>query len=162
MSCLASQAVYRRGERRRTKAVSAVFEAVQDCLARGESVGVTGFGTFSTKIRQGRIGKSPRTGERIAIAASRGPAFKVCRTHRDVVNWRYAGCSGRRHASRCATTGQVAGQTSQAASARTVPDKRFVTCTDGTSPQPHRWTKDDAARRVGARRMCFCRVSNGR
>ena len=61
------------------EAVSAEFETIQDCLARGESVGATGFGTYSTKSRQGRIGKSPRTGERIAIAASRGPAFKTCR-----------------------------------------------------------------------------------
>lgn len=53
------------------EAVNAVFEVNQETLLRGESVAVTGFGTFSTKRRSARTGRNPRTGESVAIAASR-------------------------------------------------------------------------------------------
>ena len=39
-------------------AVGAVFEAIQDCLAKGESVVITGFGTFSTTSRPARRGRT--------------------------------------------------------------------------------------------------------
>ena len=65
-------------------AVDAVFESIQDCLARGEPVAITGFGTFSTKSRPARRGRNPRTDESIAIAASKSPSFKAGKTLRDV------------------------------------------------------------------------------
>ena len=67
------------------EAVNAVFEVIQDTLERGESVAVTGFGTFSTKSRPARTGRNPRTGESIAIAASTVPSFKAGKTLRDAV-----------------------------------------------------------------------------
>ena len=66
-------------------AVDAVFEAIQDCLAKGESVVITGFGTFSTTSRPARRGRNPRTGESIDIAASTAPSFKAGKTLRDAV-----------------------------------------------------------------------------
>ena len=66
-------------------AVNAVLEAVQDFLARGEPVSLTGFGTFSVKSRPAREGRVPRTGESIAIAASRPPSFKAGKSLRDAV-----------------------------------------------------------------------------
>ena len=68
-----------------SQAVNAVFEVIQDTLERGESVAVTGFGTFSTKSRPARTGRNPRTGESIAIAASTVPSFKAGKTLRDAV-----------------------------------------------------------------------------
>ena len=67
-------------------AVNAVFSAISDALARGESVTIAGFGTFSTKSRPARQGRNPRTGESIAIAASTAPSFKAGKTLRDAVN----------------------------------------------------------------------------
>lgn len=67
-------------------AVNAVFSAISDALARGESVTIAGFGTFSTKKRPARQGRNPRTGESIAIAASTAPSFKAGKTLRDAVN----------------------------------------------------------------------------
>ncbi len=58
-------------------AVNAVFEAVGDALTRGDKVTVSGFGTFATRSRPARTGRNPRTGESVAIAASRTPAFKA-------------------------------------------------------------------------------------
>ena len=67
------------------KAVNAVFSAITDALANEETVALTGFGTFSTKRREAREGRNPRTGESIAIAASRVPSFKAGKTLRDAV-----------------------------------------------------------------------------
>ena len=68
------------------RAVSAVFSAISDALANGETVTLTGFGTFSTKRREAREGRNPRTGESITIAASNVPAFKAGKSLRDAVN----------------------------------------------------------------------------
>ena len=66
-------------------AVNAVLEAISDALAKGESVSVAGFGTFSVKHRAARQGRNPRTGEPIEIAASTVPAFKAGKALRDAV-----------------------------------------------------------------------------
>ncbi|MYJ95853.1 MAG: HU family DNA-binding protein [Proteobacteria bacterium] len=65
--------------------VGAVLSAIADALADGETVTIAGFGTFSTRDRPARDGRNPRTGESIAIAASRAPAFKPGKTLRDAV-----------------------------------------------------------------------------
>lgn len=67
-------------------AVNAVFSAITDALASGETVTLTGFGTFSTRRREARQGRNPRTGESITIAASSVPAFKAGKALRDAVN----------------------------------------------------------------------------
>ena len=67
-------------------AVNAVFGAITDALANGETVTLTGFGTFSTRQREARQGRNPRTGESITIAASNVPAFKAGKALRDAVN----------------------------------------------------------------------------
>ena len=67
-------------------AVSAVFSAISDALAREETVAIAGFGTFSTKKRPARQGRNPRTGESIAVAASKGASFKAGKTLRDTLN----------------------------------------------------------------------------
>ena len=67
-------------------AVRAVFAAIANALAAGERVAIAGFGTFSTRQRAPRTGRSPRTGESIAIAASRTPAFKAGKELREAVN----------------------------------------------------------------------------
>ena len=58
-------------------AVNAVFEVIRDALANGDTVSITGFGRFSTKSRAARTGRNPRTGESVAIAASKVPSFKA-------------------------------------------------------------------------------------
>ena len=67
-------------------AVNAVFSVITDALANGDTVTLTGFGTFSTRSRQARQGRNPRTGESITIAASNIPAFKAGKALRDAVN----------------------------------------------------------------------------
>ena len=67
-------------------AVNAMFSAISDALANGETVSIAGFGTFSTRARAARQGRNPRTGENIAIAASTVPAFKAGKAFRNAVN----------------------------------------------------------------------------
>ena len=67
-------------------AAAAVFATTADALARGETVTLAGFGTFSTRSRAALAGRNPATGETIAVAASRTPAFKAGRALRDAVN----------------------------------------------------------------------------
>lgn len=60
-------------------AVGAVFAAVADALAARERDAIAGFGTFSTRQCAPRTGRNLRTGESIAIAASRPPRSRPAR-----------------------------------------------------------------------------------
>ena len=68
------------------RAVEAVLGAVTDALRKGETVALSGFGSFVAKTRAARTGRNPRTGESIAIPASRAPAFKAGKGLKDALN----------------------------------------------------------------------------
>ena len=67
-------------------AVGALFSAIADALARDETVTVARFGRFTTRDRAARTGRNPQTGDAVAIAASRVPAFKAGKALRDAVD----------------------------------------------------------------------------
>ena len=67
-------------------ALHAAVTAVSEALAKGESVQLVGFGTFSVKERAAREGRNPRTGEIVRIAAAKSPAFKAGKALKDKVN----------------------------------------------------------------------------
>ncbi|MGI6575790.1 MAG: HU family DNA-binding protein [bacterium] len=67
------------------KAVSAVFESIQDALAQGERVQLIGFGTFEVRERKARKGRNPQTGEEIQIAEAMVPAFKAGKALKEAV-----------------------------------------------------------------------------
>lgn len=67
------------------EAVNAVLNTIQESLAGGESVTITGFGTFEVRERQAREGVRPGTTERIQIPASKYPAFKAGKGLKDSV-----------------------------------------------------------------------------
>jgi DNA-binding protein HU-beta len=66
--------------------VEAVFDAITGALARGEKVQIAGFGQFEVRDRKARMGRNPRTGESIHIAASKAAAFKPAKALKDAVN----------------------------------------------------------------------------
>ncbi len=68
------------------KAVDSVFASIADTLAGGGEVRLVGFGTFSVANRAASMGRNPRTGERIHIAASKQPKFKAGKALKGVVN----------------------------------------------------------------------------
>lgn len=56
-------------------AVEATIAAVKEALAKGESVRLVDFGTFSVKMRKARTGRNPRTGKALKIPAKKVPTF---------------------------------------------------------------------------------------
>jgi DNA-binding protein HU-beta len=69
-----------------SKAVDAMIESIKDALAEGDSVTLIGFGTFAVRERAARVGRNPRTGERLDISAANVPVFKAGKALKDAVN----------------------------------------------------------------------------
>ncbi|MDG4548912.1 MAG: HU family DNA-binding protein [Candidatus Contendobacter sp.] len=67
------------------KAVTAVLDAIQVALNKGDSVVLTGFGTFSIRERPARTGHNPKTGQPMELKASKTPVFKAGKTFRDTI-----------------------------------------------------------------------------
>jgi DNA-binding protein HU-beta len=67
------------------EALGATIEAIEDTLARGEEIAITGFGKFSVSHRDARDGVNPATGERIRIAATKSPRFSAGAKLKDAV-----------------------------------------------------------------------------
>lgn len=67
-------------------AVNAIMGIIEKSLVDGEKVQLVGFGTFEVKDRAERIGKNPRTGEAIKIAASKYPTFTAGSAMKAAVN----------------------------------------------------------------------------
>ncbi|MBR0654100.1 integration host factor subunit beta [Plastoroseomonas arctica] len=66
--------------------VATIFEEVTAALARGQRVELRGFGAFSTKRRDPRLGRNPRTGEAVEVSAKAVPYFKPGKELRERVN----------------------------------------------------------------------------
>ncbi len=58
------------------KAVDGITSSITSALQGGTEVRLIGFGTFSVRHRKASMGRNPRTGERIQIAAKNVPKFK--------------------------------------------------------------------------------------
>jgi integration host factor subunit beta len=58
------------------KIVTKFFEAITQRLAEGGRVELRGFGAFSTRGREARLGRNPRTGDAVDVSAKRVPYFK--------------------------------------------------------------------------------------
>ena len=56
-------------------AVKVVLEAIADGVRKDESVQLIGFGTFKVSHRAARMGRNPKTGEAMPIAASKSVKF---------------------------------------------------------------------------------------
>ena len=56
--------------------VDLFFEEIMDSLSTGGRVELRGFGSFTTRSREARMGRNPSTGEEVAVTAKRVPFFK--------------------------------------------------------------------------------------
>ena len=65
--------------------VESVLEQVCGALEAGENVKISGFGTFSLRDKQGRIGRNPKTGEEVPISPRRVILFKPSQILRERV-----------------------------------------------------------------------------
>jgi integration host factor subunit beta len=66
--------------------VTTFFEEITKRLAQGGRVELRGFGAFSTRPRDARTGRNPRTGELVAVDAKRVPYFKPGKEMRQRLN----------------------------------------------------------------------------
>ncbi len=57
-------------------AVDATINSIAKGIKKDKRLSLSGFGTFTVRKRKGRIGRNPRTGEEIKIAASKTVGFK--------------------------------------------------------------------------------------
>ena len=67
------------------KTVDAVFDTIAAALKKGDEVRIVGFGSFSVSERAASQGRNPRTGEAIAIAASKQPKFRAGKGLKDAI-----------------------------------------------------------------------------
>lgn len=66
------------------RALDATVEIITKAVKKGDSVAITGFGTFARKDRPARIGRNPRTGEAVKIKAKKSATFKPSSALKDL------------------------------------------------------------------------------
>ncbi|MBZ0325768.1 MAG: integration host factor subunit beta [Alphaproteobacteria bacterium] len=66
--------------------VATIFEEIGAALMRGDRVELRGFGAFSVKQRNARIGRNPRTGSSVRVAEKHVPFFKAGKALREQIN----------------------------------------------------------------------------
>ncbi|GIW61320.1 MAG: transcriptional regulator [Patescibacteria group bacterium] len=67
------------------EAVQTMLNTIRDSLRRGEKVVLTGFGTFNIRTRRQRVGRNPKTGEKIMLAARKTPGFTPGKTFKKAI-----------------------------------------------------------------------------
>ncbi|MEZ8015595.1 MAG: integration host factor subunit beta [Ascidiaceihabitans sp.] len=66
--------------------VNTIFDEVTSAMSRGDRVELRGFGAFSVKKRDARVGRNPRTGETVSVDEKHVPFFKTGKLLRDRLN----------------------------------------------------------------------------
>src|SRR5271166_2902664 len=66
--------------------VDTIFDSVVRSLRVGDKIEIRGFGSFRTRQRQPRVGRNPKTGDRVEVPAKRIPYFKPSKELKDLVN----------------------------------------------------------------------------
>lgn len=66
--------------------VDSIFDSVVRSLKADEKIEIRGFGSFRTRQRQSRIGRNPKTGEKVEVPSKRIPYFKPSKELKDLVN----------------------------------------------------------------------------
>ncbi|MBS3961881.1 MAG: integration host factor subunit beta [Sandarakinorhabdus sp.] len=74
------------GQREAERVVATILESISDRLAEGGRVELRGFGAFSTRGRDSRIGRNPRTGASVKVESKRVPHFKPGKELRERLN----------------------------------------------------------------------------
>ena len=69
--------------------VDLIFKVIKDTLSRGEKVKISGFGNFSIRDKETRMGRNPQTGDAMPISARRVLTFKPSQILRDDITERY-------------------------------------------------------------------------
>jgi len=66
--------------------VETIFDSVVRSLRAGDKIEIRSFGSFRTRERRGRVGRNPKTGEKVEVPAKKIPFFKPSKELKDLVN----------------------------------------------------------------------------
>lgn len=66
--------------------VNAILDEIAEAMARGDRVELRGFGAFSVKRRNARVGRNPRTGTHVEVQEKSVPFFKTGKELRERLN----------------------------------------------------------------------------
>lgn len=69
-------------------AVKTMLDAMVNSLVSGERIEIRGFGSFSLNYRPPRLGRNPKTGERVSVEGKYVPHFKAGKELRDRVDYK--------------------------------------------------------------------------
>ena len=67
-------------------AVDAFLDSIKDAMKDGKHIEIRGFGTFKLKVRKERIGRNPKTEEKVKVPSRVVPTFKFSRAFKDEVD----------------------------------------------------------------------------
>ncbi|AJG21501.1 MULTISPECIES: HU family DNA-binding protein [Cupriavidus] len=68
------------------QALNVTLGAIMEAVAKGDTLSLIGFGTFSQGERGERMARNPRTGEEIKVEAAKTVKFKAGQKFKDAVN----------------------------------------------------------------------------
>ncbi len=66
--------------------VDMVFERMSETLQKGEKIELRGFGKFKVKVRNARIARNPKTGEKVEVPPQKSIHFKMSKALKDALN----------------------------------------------------------------------------
>ncbi|MFQ5451671.1 MAG: integration host factor subunit beta [Nitrospinaceae bacterium] len=66
--------------------VNTVFQSITESLSEGQKVELRGFGSFRIRERNARIGRNPKSGDKVDVPAKRVPFFKAGKELRELVD----------------------------------------------------------------------------
>src|SRR5271163_5280250 len=73
--------------------VETIFDSIIESLQNGDKIEIRGFGSFRTRQRRGRVGRNPKTGEKVEVPPKKIPFFKPSKELKDFVNTSEAAAS---------------------------------------------------------------------
>jgi nucleoid DNA-binding protein len=65
--------------------VDSLLQSIKDSLGKGHHIEIRGFGTFRLKTRKPRMGRNPKTEEKVPVPARTVPTFKFSREFKNTV-----------------------------------------------------------------------------
>ena len=67
-------------------AVKMILDAMSDAFVRGDRIEIRGFGSFALNYRPPRVGRNPKSGEKVSVPAKWVPHFKAGKELRERVD----------------------------------------------------------------------------
>lgn len=64
--------------------IDGFIKTVINVISEGKHIEIRGFGTFKPKLKKARVGRNPKTGERVEIPEHYEPSFKVSKKFKEV------------------------------------------------------------------------------